>query len=75
MIQEELSVEDSSNDERVHSSKHMGKGLILKAIIVVLFLAFASKAVWPMITAEKSQQTTVSTEKLMDHLEVRELLE
>ncbi|MCJ7834007.1 hypothetical protein MUB23_01180 [Cuneatibacter sp. NSJ-177] len=78
MIQEEFSVEDLSDDEKVNvdfSKKRKGRGLVLKAIIVLLFLAFAARAIWPVITGERLQQSYVLTEKLMDHLEARELLE
>lgn len=84
MILEEYSVEDLSNAEdddtvskkqKVRIKKHNVGIVIFNVLIVVLLFAFVGGAVWPMITAERKQQVSVSTEKLMDHSETKELLE
>ncbi len=73
MIQEEFP--DDENSNVAFPQKHKHRGLIFNIVIVILFLIFVRKAMWPMITGENSKQPSVSTEKLMDHLEVKGLLE
>lgn len=73
MIQEEFP--DDENSNVAFPQKHKHRGLIFNIVIVILFLIFVRKAMWPMITGENSKQPSVSTEKLMDYLEVKGLLE
>lgn len=76
MIQEELNVEDFLDNKKAYASKHISKVRVFKVIIVVLFLILVLNVLWPMITEiKKVPPTSEMVEKLMDHLEVRELLE
>ena len=83
MILEEYSVENLSDAEdgdtvsknqKVRIKKHNVRIVIFNVLIVVLFFSFIGRAVWPMIVGGRKQQVSVSTEKLTEHLEVKELL-